>query len=184
MIAAAAMAIGLAGCEDLPTSAIRGYRASYPPNKAADRLQGSWSSACAGASPATQTKLLFFGRQLSVITLWFDAADCSTPGSQIYELTVGKDFSLPDDENAATQNLATITRLTSMSVTVGRAADANAESLCGQQGWTDTAAVDVRGLSCKGVSPGVPSTTPATDSVVFTSELDITFNGAPFAKDP
>ena len=191
-VAATVLAFGALGCEELPQSAIRGYRLSYSPNVAADRLQGSWSTPCTGASPASKSQLVFVGRQLSQVTLWFDGAPSdSAPTScdglpQKYNLTLGKDFTLPDDENLSAQTLNTVVRLATMSVSAAYDAAANAESLCGLQGWTDATAVDVLNQTCRGVN--VPllgsSDTPVSEPLVFVDASTITFNGITYTKDP
>jgi hypothetical protein len=166
---------GLFACEDLDPSAFNGYRASYPANKAADRMQGSWTGPCSGGNPSTRSKLLFFNRQLSVITLQFDDSVCA---KQMFQLTIGKDFTLPLDENATTQTLVTTARLGQMGISAGYASSANSASLCGRTGWQESSSVDVTGRSCFTTPVAVPVFgTGASETVVFSSSTTLTYTG-------
>ena len=180
-------AVALFACQDLDPSALSGYRATYPANKAADRLQGSWSATCSGGNPSTRSKLLFFNRQISVITLQFDDSVC---GKQMEQLTIGKDFTLPLDENATTQTLVTTARLGQMGISTGYAATANTASLCGLTNWQEKSSVDVTGKSCFTTPVSVPTFgTTANETVVFGVSSTLTFTGTSlsavvFTKDP
>lgn len=168
------------GCEDLPESAIRGYRATYEPNKAIDALQGSWSTACAPSGPYyVKDTVLFFGRQLSEVRRQFADSACSTT---LFTLTVGKEFSPTSDENDPNQVFDVTVLLTEMGVSAGYAPDADSANLCGRTGWTDTTSVDVAGLNCLGVAvPALNST--GQETTIINSSDSITYDGTAYTRD-
>jgi hypothetical protein len=168
------------GCDELPRSALQGYRGSFPPNQAADRMQGAWSAPCAAGSPSSRDTVIITGRQISTVRRWFDDSICA---KELYVLTIGKDFTLPDDEKLSTQTLKTTVRLTQMAVAQGYASVANSEPLCGRTGWTDTVAVDVQGLNCKGTPVPVYGATPPDETLQFVDDNTIQLGSTSYDKD-